>query len=256
MKGLSLSSSLQGFGFHLWRTKPVSDLGGGFLLVARYHLTALQHQSLSAIIQLDLKGQVLRAIPCIMVTASHWSGFVVDDEIDVSCPDLTGFDACFWAISLWIRPRRGRFKTQDERRSLSGLHSFGLANTPHVRGVWWWQFLLDQDLFEAFMAGLLRPGKDHPHNNRKLVTVDLGQLRYSVKPDVYRVRSSIVAEVCDGGALSLSCFDKLKWCVVLGYTNLWVALFWVPIVGRVQGAKRPWLIWFCEFGILVEDMVF
>ncbi|KAK9906159.1 hypothetical protein M0R45_002819 [Rubus argutus] len=25
-----------------------------------------------------------------------------------------------------------------------------------------------------------------------------------------------------------------------------VALFWVPIVGREQGAKRPWLIRFCE----------
>lgn len=114
--------------------------------------------------------------------------------------------------------------------------------------------MLDQDLVIAVPAGLIRSGKDHPHNDRKLVMKDLGWHHCSVKPDVDRVGSRIVAEVCSGGGL-----DPLNWCATLGSTNLWVAIFWVPIVSWVQGAKQPCFIHFAmgfEFGILVEDMVF
>lgn len=90
-----------------------------------------------------------------MAMASHRSGFVVDAEIDVSCPNLTSIDASFLAISLWIRSVRGHLKTQDERHSLSGLRSIGLSNTPPVHGVCWCRFLLAQDLVGAFMASLL-----------------------------------------------------------------------------------------------------
>lgn len=69
-----------------------------------------------------------------MAKASHRSGFVVDAEIDVSCPNLTSIDGSFLAISLWIRSLRGHLKTQDERHSLSGLHSIGLANMVCIGG--------------------------------------------------------------------------------------------------------------------------
>lgn len=75
-------------------------------------------------------------MPCTMATASHRRGFVVDAEFDVSCPDLEDFDVGFWAISSRIQPCRGRLKTHDEQSCLSGLHSFGSANTPPVHGVW------------------------------------------------------------------------------------------------------------------------
>ncbi|KAK9938815.1 hypothetical protein M0R45_015534 [Rubus argutus] len=53
------------------------------------------------------------------------------------------------------------------------------------------------------MVGLLQSGKNHPYNDRRLVTMDLGWCRYSIKLDVDRVRSRIVAEVCGGSGLNL-----------------------------------------------------
>ena len=101
MKRLPLFSnpSRQGFGFYLWRTTPVSDLGGGFLSAARC-LSALQCRFLSAIIPPNLKGQAFCARLCIMATTSHQRGFVVNDEIDAACLDLTNFDAEFWVYAL------------------------------------------------------------------------------------------------------------------------------------------------------------
>lgn len=81
------------------------------------------------------------------------------------------------------------------------------------------------------MAGLLQSRKDRSHNDRSLVTVDLGWRRCSVKLDVDRVGSRIVAKVCSSCGFTLSFFGLLKRCVSLGSTTLWVAIFWVPIVG-------------------------